>query len=153
VPPKVALHEVSPITVIWLRFGIGVIVLDLLVANRRQFGLPKVKDLGYFTLPGFSGVTFHQWLQSNSLVTAQASTTAWIVSTTPVFMALLGWLILKEGLGWLRAAGIAIAAAGVLIVVLHGDWSSISSGRFLSIGHDQRAQLGDLFGLIGRGLP
>jgi drug/metabolite transporter (DMT)-like permease len=131
---KVALREVSPITVIWLRFGIGVIVLGLLVINRRQFGLPKAKDLGYFTLLGFSGVTFHQWLQSNGLVTAQASTTAWIVSTTPVFMALLGWLILKEGLGWLRAAGIAIAAMGVLIVVSHGDWSSISAGHFLRMG-------------------
>ena len=131
---KVALREVSPITIIWLRFGMGVIVLGLLVAKRRQFALPKVTDLGYFTLLGFLGVTFHQWLQSNGLVTAQASTTAWIVSTTPVFMALLGWLILKEGLGWLRAAGIVIAAMGVLIVESHGDWSSISAGRFITTG-------------------
>ena len=131
---KVALREVSPITIIWLRFGMGIIVLGLLVARRRQFALPKYKDLGYFSLLGFLGVTFHQWLQSNGLVTAQASTTAWIVSTTPVFMALLGWLILKEGLGWLRATGIAIAALGVLMVVSHGDWSSISAGRFLTTG-------------------
>ena len=131
---KVALREVSPITIIWLRFGMGVIVLGLLVARRRQFAMPKYKDLGYFSLLGFLGVTFHQWLQSNGLVTAQASTTAWIVSTTPVFMALLGWLILKEGLGWLRATGIAIAALGVLMVVSHGDWSSISAGRFLTTG-------------------
>ena len=131
---KVALREVSPITIIWLRFGMGVIVLGLLVARRRQFALPKYKDLGYFSLLGFLGVTFHQWLQSNGLVTAQASTTAWIVSTTPVFMALLGWLVLKEGLGWLRATGIAIAALGVLMVVSHGDWSSISAGRFLTTG-------------------
>jgi drug/metabolite transporter (DMT)-like permease len=131
---KVALREVSPITVIWLRFGVGVIVLGALVASRHQFGLPNGKDLGYFTLLGFLGVAFHQWLQSNGLVTAQASTTAWIVSTTPVFMALLGWLILKEGLGWLRAAGIAIAAMGVLIVVSQGNWSSISAGRFITMG-------------------
>lgn len=131
---KIALREVSPITIIWLRFGMGVIVLGLMVAKRRQFAWPKVKDLGYFTLLGFLGVTFHQWLQSNGLVTAQASTTAWIVSTTPVFMALLGWLILKESLGWLRAAGIAIAAIGVLIVVSHGDWSSISAGHFITTG-------------------
>jgi drug/metabolite transporter (DMT)-like permease len=131
---KVALREVSPITIIWLRFGMGIIVLGLLVARRRQFALPKYKDLGYFSLLGFLGVTFHQWLQSNGLVTAQASTTAWIVSTTPVFMALLGWLILKEGLGWLRATGIAIAALGVLMVVSRGDWSSISAGRFLTTG-------------------
>jgi drug/metabolite transporter (DMT)-like permease len=131
---KVALRQVSPVTIIWLRFGMGVIVLGLVVAKRRQLGLPKLKDLGYFALLGFLGVTFHQWLQSNGLVTAQASTTAWIVSTTPVFMALLGWLILKESLGWLRVAGIAIAAMGVLIVVSHGNWSSISAGRFITTG-------------------
>jgi drug/metabolite transporter (DMT)-like permease len=131
---KVALREVDPITIIWLRFGIGVIILGLFVAGRRQFGLPNRKDLGYFTLLGFLGITYHQWLQTNGLVTAQASTTAWIVSTTPVFMALLGWLILKESLGWLRAGGIAMAAAGVLIVVSNGNWSSISAGRFFTTG-------------------
>jgi drug/metabolite transporter (DMT)-like permease len=131
---KVALREVSPITVIWLRFGMGVIILGLFVVGRRQFSLPKTKDLGYFTLLGFLGVAFHQWLQSNGLVTAQASTTAWIVSTTPVFMALLGWLILKESLGWLRAGGIAVAALGVLIVVSNGDWSSITTGHFVTTG-------------------
>jgi drug/metabolite transporter (DMT)-like permease len=131
---KVALREVSPITVIWLRFGMGVIILGLFVVGRRQFSLPKTKDLGYFTLLGFLGVAFHQWLQSNGLVTAQASTTAWIVSTTPVFMALLGWLILKESLGWLRASGIAVAALGVLIVVSNGDWSSITTGHFVTTG-------------------
>lgn len=131
---KVALGEVSPITVIWLRFGMGVIILGLFVVGRRQLSLPKSKDLGYFTLLGFLGVAFHQWLQSNGLVTAQASTTAWIVSTTPVFMALLGWLILKESLGWLRAGGIAMAALGVLIVVSNGDWSSITAGHFVTTG-------------------
>ena len=83
-----------------------------------------------FALLGFLGITFHQWLQSTGLVTAQASTMAWIVATTPIFMALLGWLLLKEKLGWGRVSGIALAALGVLLVVTKGDFASLSSGRF-----------------------
>ena len=93
---KVALKDISPITIVWMRFAMGVIILGLAVALRKQFALPNKNEWGYFALLGFLGITFHQWLQSNALKTSEASTTAWIVATTPVFMALLGWLILKE---------------------------------------------------------
>lgn len=127
---KVALQELSPITIVWLRFLMGVIILGLAVMLRRQFTLPAKQDWGYFALLGFLGITFHQWLQSNALQTSEAGTTAWIVSTTPVFMALLGWFFLKERLGWMKNLGILLAFLGVLVVVSKGDFDSISVGRF-----------------------
>jgi drug/metabolite transporter (DMT)-like permease len=127
---KVALRDVSPITVVWLRFAMGVVILGIAVAARRQFALPHKNEWLYFGLLGFLGITFHQWLQSTALTTSRASTTAWIVATTPVFMALLGWLALKEKLGWLQIGGIALAAFGVLLVVTDGDLGSISLGQF-----------------------
>ncbi len=45
---------------------------------------------------------------------------AWIVATTPVFMALLGWLILKEKLSGIKILGIGLAFIG----------ASISIGKF-----------------------
>ncbi len=127
---KIALVEISPITIIWLRFMMGVLILGIAVVLRRQFRFPPKIELGYFALLGFLGITFHQWLQSNGLRTSEAGTTAWIVATTPVFMALLGWIILKEDLGWLKTAGIILAFAGVLLVVSKGDLASVSVGRF-----------------------
>lgn len=127
---KLALRELSPITVVWLRFAMGVVILGAATAARRQFAIPSWRQLRYFALLGFIGVTFHQWLQSNGLVTAQASTTAWIVASTPVFIALLGWIFLKESLGWMRIAGIVLAAAGVLLVVSGGDLPGLASGNF-----------------------
>jgi drug/metabolite transporter (DMT)-like permease len=127
---KVALQDLSPITIVWLRFLIGVIILGLAVALRRQFALPEKKEWGYFALLGFLGITFHQWLQSNALQTSEAGTTAWIVSTTPIFMALLGWFLLKERLGWTKNLGILLAFVGVLVVVSKGDLGSISIGTF-----------------------
>jgi drug/metabolite transporter (DMT)-like permease len=127
---KIALQYLSPITIVWLRFLIGVIILGLVVALRKQFILPDKKEWGYFALLGFLGITFHQWLQSNALQTSQAGTTAWIVSTTPVFMALLGWFLLKERLGWTKNLGILLAFLGVLVVVSKGDLDSIAIGKF-----------------------
>ena len=108
----------------------GVLILGVAVTLRRQFTWPAKKEWAYFALLGFLGITFHQWLQSNGLQTSEAGTTAWIVSTTPVFMALLGWILLKERLRWTRALGILLAFCGVLVVVSKGDLGSVSIGRF-----------------------
>jgi drug/metabolite transporter (DMT)-like permease len=127
---KITLQEISPVTIVWLRFFMGVIILGLAVFLRGQFALPDRREWGYFALLGFLGITFHQWLQSNGLQTSEAGTTAWIVATTPVFMVLLGWFILKEGLGWTKTLGILLAFIGVLVVVSKGNIASISIGRF-----------------------
>lgn len=127
---KIALKEISPLTIVWLRFLMGVVILGLAVVLRRQFTLPDKKEWAYLALLGFLGITFHQGLQSNGLRTSEAGTTAWIVSTTPIFMALLGWLILKEGLGWAKTFGILIAFIGVLVVISKGNVGSVSIGKF-----------------------
>ena len=127
---KVALRDVSPVTVVWLRFAIGVVILGAGVRLRRQVSLPAGRDLGYFALLGFLVITFHQWLQSTGLITAQATTTAWIVATTPIFIALLGWLVLRERLRWVQASGILLATVGVLLVVTRGDLALLSAGSF-----------------------
>lgn len=127
---KLAVGQVSPVTVIWLRFGIGVIILGLAARLRGQLAWPKRNDLAYFGLLGLIGIALHQWLQATGLETSQASTTAWIVASTPIFMALLGWLVLRERLAALQIAGIALAACGVLLVVTQGDLMQLLQGRF-----------------------
>ena len=130
VATKIALQDIDPFSLVWVRFGIGVVILGAAVWKRGQIRMPPLPDLGYFALLGAVGITFHQWLQSTGLLSAQATTTAWIVASTPVFMALLGWIFLKEGLGLLRAVGILVAASGVLLVVSRGDLQALSIGQF-----------------------
>src|SRR5215210_2405298 len=122
---KIAVAEAAPVTVVWLRFGMGVAVMGVVVLARRQLVRPAGGDLAYFALLGFLGIAFHQWLQSNGLVTSQATTTSWIVASTPIFMALLGWMVLGERVRPLSALGIAVAAAGVLGAP--GDWLILAS--------------------------
>jgi drug/metabolite transporter (DMT)-like permease len=131
---KLALREIEPLQVIWIRFGIGVLVLGGVVAVRKEFRLPSADELRRFAILGFVGITFHQWLQVTGLKTAQASTTAWIVSTSPVFIAVLGWILLREQMDPGKSLGMLLAAAGVLGVVSRGFPSVIAGGHFGSAG-------------------
>lgn len=131
---KVALQDLSPYSLIWARFAIGIPVLGSALFFRRQWTSLSAGALPSLALLGFLGVAFHHWLQSVGLLTAQASTSAWIITTTPVFIALLGYFVLKERLGYVKAAGIALAAFGVVIVVSRGDVGSLLSGRFGTVG-------------------
>jgi drug/metabolite transporter (DMT)-like permease len=130
VATKVALRDLAPVTIVWLRFAVGVIVLGITSYRRRQFYLPKKRELLSFAILGFLGITFHQWLQSNGLETAQASTTAWIVATTPIFIAILSWIFLHEKILALQVLGIFLATFGVLIIVSKGNILSIFQGNF-----------------------
>lgn len=130
VATKVSLKYIDPTAVVWLRFSMGVCILGFAVALKKQFAFPKGKDWGYFAVLGFLGITFHQWLQSTGLLTAQATTTAWIVATTPIFMALLGLFILRESLAVHQILGIFLATFGVLLVVTKGDLVVLAAGKF-----------------------
>jgi len=134
VATKRAVSEVSPATVVWARFGMGVLVLALAVVLRRQWALPPKRELPFFVLLGFLGVAFHQWLQANGLKTATATTSSWIVTTIPIFTALLGFLALRERLAPARMAGIALAAVGVLVVVSRGNPRALWSGHEGTVG-------------------
>ena len=127
---KLAVGEVSPVVVVWSRFLIGLIILGWFAWRHGELAIPTWKDGLEFAFLGFMGITLHQWLQSSGLVTSEAATTAWIVSTTPVFMAVLGWLFLKEHLGIAGTFGIVLAALGVLLVVSKGSLAGMFSGSF-----------------------
>jgi drug/metabolite transporter (DMT)-like permease len=131
---KIAVGEISPIAVVWIRFAMGIPILLFAVIIRKQFAFPKGNEWWYFALLGFLGISFHQWLQSNGLKTAQATTTAWIVSTSPAFIAILGWMVLKEKLNLMQSSGILLAMLGVLAVVSKGDLSTIAVGSFGTTG-------------------
>jgi drug/metabolite transporter (DMT)-like permease len=127
---KIGLKYVPPVTLVWMRFALGMIILGITVGLRHQFIFPRLKDWLYFALLGFLGITFHQWLQSTGLVTSRATTTGWIVASMPIFIAILGWLVLKENLRWLQVMGILLAAFGVLLVVSQGNLISLFTDKF-----------------------
>lgn len=131
---KIVLRDVQPLTVVWVRFAMGTLVLGIFLAARNQFALPSRKDLLYFAGLGIIGVPLHNWIQATGLQTAQATTTSWIIAATPIFIAVFALVVVKENPGWVRAGGILLAALGVLIVVSRGDFRLLLAGDAFTKG-------------------
>ncbi len=133
VATKIVLRELNPTTIIPVRFGMGVLVLSAanLMKGFRPIGLQTIPKLA---LLGFLGITFHTWLQATGLKTVDATVTAWVIATIPVFVAFLGWAFLGERLSILRLGGIVLAASGAITVVSGGDLRALLAGRVGTVG-------------------
>jgi drug/metabolite transporter (DMT)-like permease len=131
---KIALRELDPITLIWARFTIGVAVMGVTTAVRHELSRVPPRELAAFAGLGFIGITLHFWLQSTGMRTTSASTSAWIITTIPAFMAILGWVVLRERVTVWQVAGIALASCGVVAIVSKGDPAALLDRRAGTIG-------------------
>jgi drug/metabolite transporter (DMT)-like permease len=134
VAAKIALRELTPAALTCARFGIGLLVLLATAWLRRDFRPVARRDLPLLFLLGLIGVALHQWLQATGLQTAAASVSSWIVATIPIFVALLGWVFLRERLGPWRALGIGLAGAGTVAVASGGRLIGLISGQVGTVG-------------------
>ncbi len=128
VATKIVLQELSPITIIVVRFALGLVVLICIVSLKREWTVIHHQDLGWFLLLGFNGIFIHQLLQVNGLVSTSATNTGWIVALIPIFTALLAWLLLGETFGSAQLMGLGLAVAGTLLVVSRGELRSDTIG-------------------------
>ncbi|MGI0149629.1 MAG: DMT family transporter [Thermoplasmata archaeon] len=117
---KQALFHMSWITLTFLRFAIAdVLFLGYLLASRQMRPLPRASDLPHLTLLAFVGFTgYHLFLNlGESDPTVTAGTAALIIASTPAFIAVLSVPLLKEMVRRLQAAGIALAFAGLGVMI------------------------------------
>ncbi len=139
VATKVALAEISPVAVIVLRFGIGLAVIFGVLAWRHQVAAPRREDVAWLALLGAIGITVHQMLQANGLVTTTATNSGWLIALIPIFTALLARVVVREPFGIVKVAGLVVATAGALLVIGRG---SLSTGLFAN------ATIGDVLMLV-----
>jgi drug/metabolite transporter (DMT)-like permease len=89
--------------------------------------------LRYAAAAGFClAVHFATWITSLSFTSIAASTT--LVTTNPVWVALLSWLWFKEKPTKLTILGIAVAFAGGVLIAL-GDTGAVSAGTNPPLGN------------------
>lgn len=119
VATKAALREISPVTLIFLRFAIGALLLAIIVRE-----LPPRDALPQLALMGFIGVFVHQMLQAHALTMTTAVHTGWLIGVTPIWSALLSALIFRERFGLWKIIGLAGGFAGALLVITRGDFHS-----------------------------
>ena len=140
VATRICLQYISPVEVLGLRFLIGLpLLLVIVLARRVRFEFTSRE--GRTILLGSAIITLHFLIQITGLKYTSATNTGWIISISPLVMAALAFLILKERLGRRALIGIAVATAGILLLISQGrlgsfDWlSSFGDWLVLASAH------------------
>jgi drug/metabolite transporter (DMT)-like permease len=124
VATKVLVAEIGPLDIFALRLAIGVPVLGIVVLVRRVPLRFERRDVVPLVVGGMI-FTLHFLVQIAGLVTTTATNTSWIISVSPLALAVLSFLFLRERIGWRGAAGIAVATAGIVLLVSGGNPASL----------------------------
>ncbi len=121
---KVVFEYYNPITTIFLRLAISAILLFsfLSIFMRREIK-PLGKELKMFVLLSFFEPFLYFIGESYGLQKVDATITAVIISTIPVFTAIIGFYFLKERLSAINFVGIFISCTGVVIMMLNKEMS------------------------------
>jgi drug/metabolite transporter (DMT)-like permease len=131
---KIALEEIAPLTIIFLRLILASVLLAVLaIYSKKSFALNWNNHGGIFILALIAA--FHLWIQVTGMQYTTAANTGWIIGTAPIFMAIVGFIVFKESLSPIRIFGILLAFFGLLMLISKGEMSSIdfisNKGDFL----------------------
>jgi drug/metabolite transporter (DMT)-like permease len=124
VATKILVAELGPLEIFALRCAIGVPFLGaVLLAKRVRLDFDRA-DVGPILLGG-TILTLHFLVQIRGIESTTATNTGWIVSASPLALAVLSFLFLRERIGWRAVAGIAVATAGILLLVSRGHLTDL----------------------------
>lgn len=120
VATRIALRDLSPVTLIFVRFVLGLILLHGLLAVRRAPFLPPRPLWPQVAAMGFVGIFVHMLLQAYALRMTTAVRTGWLIGVIPIWSALLAALFLRERFGMAKVGGLLLGLAGVILIVTRG---------------------------------
>lgn len=128
--------------------GAGVVLLVRRPLRIPRAAWPKVVAMGLLSVPVYNVFFFH------GLKTVPSGTAALIIALNPVFTAILARVVLGEPFGRRHAAGLALALAGVFVVIRYGtdravDWPYLESALLLALAPLSWA----FYAVLGRTLP
>jgi drug/metabolite transporter (DMT)-like permease len=132
---KIALDQLFPTTLVFLRTSIGILVLATVALATRSFRVRLTIPWVQLLILGFLGVAFHQWVQAQGLQSTSTTDTGWIIATIPIFVALLGWRFLGERMHLVRITGIVFGALGVIVVISDGQVLGFFQGLVDQLGN------------------
>ncbi|PTI39522.1 EamA family transporter [Staphylococcus succinus] len=117
---KLALSDFSAVHLSSLRLSIASLIL-LILTIIKKIPIPDFKDIPIILLLGFCGFTLYHIALSFGEYYVSAGISSLIVSTTPIFSALLATYFLKEKFSKLAWIGSVIAFIGVACIALGND--------------------------------
>jgi drug/metabolite transporter (DMT)-like permease len=133
----------------FLRLVIGFVLLSLLALVLRGAALPAEASgasWAWLSASGLVGFVFGDLCLFRAFLLLGARLTLLVQATSPAMAALLGFLVLGEGLGWRDLAGMALTGAGVIAAVSRRSSGAAPrvAGLWLALG----GALGQAGGLV-----
>ena len=120
---KMANEYYRPITVVFLRLVIAIILLSLYLKFTNKFVKIKKEDRKMFLLLAFFEPFIYFLGESHGLTYVSSTTGSVLISTIPVVAAVGAWLFFKERLRIVNYAGILLSFIGILVFILRSDGS------------------------------
>jgi drug/metabolite transporter (DMT)-like permease len=131
---KYALDTIPPFTLLFLRYSTASLVLVLLCWRKKVALVPREQLKWVFQI-GFVGYFLSIAAQFIGTKYSSAHMGAVITTLSPVFLSALAVLLLREKITGKQVVSIAVALAGVLVVVgmpgIHGENGSLAGNLFL----------------------
>jgi len=118
---KVGIAEIGPLPFPVLRYGIGAVVMALVVLRREaslRFGR---RDLGLLLVAGALGVTLNQLCVVYALQLTTATNVSLLTATQPIFTAVIATIVGDEILGRRHWSAVVLGMAGVALIVEGGS--------------------------------
>jgi drug/metabolite transporter (DMT)-like permease len=139
---KIALSEVSPVTLGFLRFLIAtpILMLYAFVKDVKGFRAIFRNNMLALILMGLTGVMGYHVFQNIGIQHTSATNSSIIISSNPIILAALSVLFLREKINATRTLGILIGFSGVVTIIL-------TESRGLLIGTS--SLIGDVLSLGG----
>lgn len=140
VATKILLDYVNPAELMGLRFIVGLPVMFAIVLGKRiRLGFSSRHR--WHVLLASAIITAHFLIQITGIKHTSATNTGWIIGVTPLVLAVLSFLILREKIGLREVGGIVVATTGIVLLVSHGritelDWiESVGDWLVLASAH------------------
>lgn len=130
---KIANETFRPITIVFLRLVLSIILLSAYLGIKKKFVKIKKEDRKLFLLLALFEPFFYFLGESYGLTYVSATVGSVLISTIPVIATIGAWIIFKERLKVINYIGIIVSFTGILIFILNKEGSLTFNMKGLSL--------------------
>lgn len=128
---RLAAGHIAPVTLSFLRWSLAFLTLLPFAWKHLAHDWPAIRaKLGTMVVLSITGISAFNTLQYWALEHTQALNTLLLQSAAPLIVAVWSLILLGVRLTLAQAIGVVLSLTGVLVILLHGDLSALSSIQF-----------------------
>jgi len=128
---RLAAGHIPPVTLSFLRWAFAFLIILPLAWPHLRRDWPAIRaSLGMMIVLAVTGISAFNTMQYWALEHTQAINTLLLQSAGPLFVATWSLILLGVRLTLAQAGGIALSLIGVLVIMLHGDLTTLATIQF-----------------------